>query len=217
MYPLMLDVSTRLIVIVGAGPVGMRKAQGVIDAGATRIRVVSLEFPSNVSPMIEKIVARFEPKHLQDAGLVFACTDQPQVNDAVVEEARRIGVLVNRADVDDELASDFSSPAVHRVGSIVIAAATSGVPGLATQIRDELAGHIHPGWVKLSNAMAILRPIIKGQPQLSPALRKEIFKALASVDAIHTIEQSDLGGLWSWLRAKFPELNELTESQKRSI
>ena len=216
-YPLMLDVSNRLIVIVGGGLVGGRKARGLVDAGAGRIRVVSLEFTEPFPENVEMIHSPFEPAHLRDAGLVFACTDNRHVNDAVVREARRLGVLVNRADVDDDLAGDFSTPALYRDGSITIAVATSGVPGLATDIRDELAKYMQPGWVKLSDAMAKIRPIVKSQSHLSPGQRRDIFKTLASSEAMHTLEASDAFGLWNWLKLKYPELADLTESQKQSI
>ena len=42
MYPLFLDLTGRLAVVVGAGPVGRRKVAGLLAAGA-RVRVVCLE------------------------------------------------------------------------------------------------------------------------------------------------------------------------------
>src|SRR5438874_11292581 len=43
-YPLMLDLRDRLVVIVGGGAVAARKARGLLDAGATRVRVISPTF-----------------------------------------------------------------------------------------------------------------------------------------------------------------------------
>src|SRR6478609_7363439 len=96
-YPLMLDVSDRLIVIVGGGAVAARKAAGLIECGATRIRCVSPTFEPKMPPGVERIDGRYGPHHLDGAGLVFAATDDPAVNAAVVRDARNRGILVNRA------------------------------------------------------------------------------------------------------------------------
>src|SRR5437667_8963831 len=104
----MLDVKERLVVIVGGGRVAVRKARGVIDAGAARVRCIALQIANEMPSLVERLVASFEPRHLEEAGLVFAATDDPAVNDQIVAEAKRRGVLVNRADADDERAGDFS-------------------------------------------------------------------------------------------------------------
>ena len=44
MYPMLLDVTDRQIVIVGGGSVAARKAAGLIEAGETKVRVVAREF-----------------------------------------------------------------------------------------------------------------------------------------------------------------------------
>ena len=62
------------------------------------------------------------------AGLVFAATNVPAVNDAVVRDANARGVLVNRADASDELPGDFSTPAVHRDGAVHLASQHQGGP-----------------------------------------------------------------------------------------
>ena len=40
-YPLMLDVTDRLVVVVGGGAVAARKVAGLLAAGARRVRVVA--------------------------------------------------------------------------------------------------------------------------------------------------------------------------------
>src|SRR4051812_47060021 len=97
-YPLMLDVSGRLVVIVGGGAVAARKARGLIEAGATKVRMVSPIFHKDVPAAVESIAERYEARHLKGAGLAFAATDSPETNDAVVGDARRLGILVSRAD-----------------------------------------------------------------------------------------------------------------------
>src|SRR4051794_38596804 len=100
-YPLMLDVDHRLVVIVGGGVVAGRKARGLIECGASRVRCVSPTFDAGIPDGVERIVARYEPRHLDGASLAFAATDDPAVNAAVVRDGRARGVLVNRADATD--------------------------------------------------------------------------------------------------------------------
>src|SRR4051812_19024967 len=54
-YPLMLDVSNRLAVIVGGGVVGARKARGLLDAGAGRVRVISPTFCESLPRSVERV------------------------------------------------------------------------------------------------------------------------------------------------------------------
>jgi hypothetical protein len=51
----MLDVTDRLVVIVGGGPVAARKAAGVLEAGATRVRCVAPAFDPAVPETVERV------------------------------------------------------------------------------------------------------------------------------------------------------------------
>ena len=113
-YPLLLDVSDRQIVIVGGGEVAVRKVQGLLDAGARRVRVVSPQFHDHMPAGVQRVNETYRREHLAGAALVFAATDEQQVNDAVVRDARATNVLVCRADGDEDNAGDFATPAMIR-------------------------------------------------------------------------------------------------------
>src|SRR5258708_7438706 len=131
----MLDVSERLIVIIGGGSVAARKAKGLLDAGAMRVRIVAPDFCSDIPGSIERITESYDVRLLEGAGLVFAATDNPEVNAAVVRDAHRLGLLVCRADYADEDAGDFSTPAVLREDDLVVTVSASGNPTLAAAVR----------------------------------------------------------------------------------
>ena len=97
-YPLMLDVTGRLVVIVGGGPVAVRKVKGLLDAGATRVRVVAPECHASMPAGVERVVAAYDAPHLDGASLVFASTDSADVNDRVARDAAERGIWVNRSD-----------------------------------------------------------------------------------------------------------------------
>jgi len=205
-YPLMLNVVDRLCVIIGGGGVAVRKAKGLIDAGAKHIRMVSPGFHPDIPIIVEKISARFEADHLEGAGLVFAVTDSAEINDAVVREARRRGILVNRADSDDDEPGDFTTPALARHGPVVVTVSTAGAPALAAMIRDSLSGQVDPQWCKMAEAMQILRPKILTADHLRPDERRDAFRSLATPSALATLANGGIDLLWESLVLRFPRL-----------
>jgi precorrin-2 dehydrogenase/sirohydrochlorin ferrochelatase len=200
----MLDVTDRLAVIIGGGRVAVRKARGLIEAGATRIRMVSPRFRDDVPASVERLAESYEARHLEGSGLVFAATDSAETNDAIVRDARLRGVLVNRADADDEEPGDFTTPAVLRNGAVVVT--TAGAPALAVMIRDELARTFEPRWSEMAEAMRRIRPAILAS-QMSAEFRRNAFRDLATADALAALSAGGSESLWRWLLERYPELS----------
>ena len=200
----MLDVSSRLVVIIGGGAVAARKARGLLDAGATRIRCVAPEFRGEIPGGVERVAEPYRPAHLDGAQLVFAATDRPEVNEAVVREAQARGILASRADGDDRQTSDFSSPAALRRGEVIVAVSAAS-PALAALIRDGIARHFDERWSQMASAMRELRPLIKRAMSDADA-RHRIFHSLASEEALCVVHADGVEGLRRWLRQHHPEL-----------
>jgi siroheme synthase-like protein len=203
---MMLDVSDRLAVIVGGGEVAVRKAVGLLAAGATRIRVVSPEFDEGMPKEVERVVGPFDPKHLDGAALVFAATNSSDVNGTIVAEARRRGALVNRADASDDDPGDFATPAIWKRGPVTITVSTSGSAALAVKLRDDIAAKLDPLHLKMAAAMTSLRPALRRARKLSPTRRREALRSLASDDAMAALKAAGMAGLKNWLKGRFPEL-----------
>ena len=208
-YPLLLEVSDRAIVIVGGGEVAVRKAQGLIVAGAKRVRVIAPNVHERMSRQVQRVAETYRPEHLRGASLIFAATDDPKVNDAIVRDARELGILVCRADADDDNAGDFATPAMIRRGPVLVTVSTCGNPALATTIRDAIKKTLDPRWIAMAQAMVLLRPRIRAIPSLAPAQRKEIFRTLASDDALNVLATGDPLALERWIIGRYPELAEL--------
>ena len=156
-YPLQLNLSGRLCVVVGGGAVGRRKLAGLLRAGA-RVRLIDADAAS-VPPAVDAL--EFLPRPYRDgdlagAFLAFAATDKPAVNAAVAAEARRRGIPVNRADSAAD--SDFLLPANLRRGDLLFSVASGGrSPALAAILRDQLAEHFGREWGAVLDIAAALR------------------------------------------------------------
>ena len=202
-YPLLLDVTDRLVVIVGGGAVAVRKAVGLLEAGATKVRCVSPTFDADLPATVERVAGAYEPRHLDGAGLVFACTDQSEVNDAVVRDARRRGVLVSRADSDDETPGDFITPAKLRQGPVIVTV-SAGSPALAVLIRDGIAERWDARWSKMAEAMQVLRPLVLQAHGLDGRRRASLFRDLATAEAMNVLDDGGIDALKQWLARKYP-------------
>lgn len=201
---MLLDVTGRAIVIVGGGGVAARKAEGLIAAGAKGIRCISPAFCAEMPAAVERVAETYAAGHLQGAGLVFAATDAREVNDAVVRDARRLGVLVNRADSDDAEPGDFATPAKFQRGAVIVTV-SAGSAALSAAIRDDLERRLDARWIAMADAMRSLRPAILASG-LTPALRTRIFRELAVEEAMAVLESGGVEALFAWLQRKFPEV-----------
>jgi siroheme synthase-like protein len=199
----MLDVTDRLVVIVGGGAVAVRKIKTLLEAGATRVRVVAPSFHEQLPIGTERVQEDYQARHLDGSGLVYAATDSAEVNDQVVRDARARGVLVNRLD-DGFPPGDFVTPAVWRQGEVVLAV-SAGSAALAVAIRDDLASQLDDRHVRMSQVMSELRPKIRDSG-LEPAKRTEIFRDLATETALDVLAQRGDRGLRMWLAQRYPEL-----------
>jgi len=199
-YPLMLDVSQRLVVVIGGGAVAVRKAKGLLEAGATRVRVVAPGFHPEMPPQVERVVATYETKHLDGAQLVFAATDSPAVNEQVARDAAARGAWINRS--DDGERGDFATPARLRQGEVIVTVSTAGNAALAAAIRDDLAAKLDPRHVKLADAMKTLRPAVRNSVA-DPQRRAAILRDLASEGALHAVAVDNLR---EWIQSRYPDL-----------
>jgi precorrin-2 dehydrogenase / sirohydrochlorin ferrochelatase len=160
LYPATLQLTNRLCLVIGGGPVALRKARGLLEAGAT-VRVISPEVVAELSGMagkgeVEWIARGYAEGDLAGAFLVFAATDNRQVQAQIAAEAGRYRVLLNSA--DDPRASDFHVPAHFRRGRMLVTVSTGGgSPALARLVRRRLEEEIVAEYGAVVELLELLR------------------------------------------------------------
>jgi siroheme synthase-like protein len=160
-YPVVLDLHGVPVLVVGGGPVAVRKVAGLVAAGA----VVRL-----VAPVVDERLARddvgeirgreYQPDDLDGMRLVVTATGVTAVDASVAADARVRGIWVNAADQPADC--DFILPAIARQGSVSVAVSTDGkTPALAARLRDRIATLLEPSLAALADELAAARSAIK--------------------------------------------------------
>jgi len=140
-YPVVLDLGGRPVLVVGGGAVAERKVEG-LRAACASITVVSPRVSARLAKMADDGDIRvrrraYRRSDLRGVAIVFAATDDRNLNAAVAADARRRRIWVNAADDPDHC--DFILPSVLRRGSLLVSVTTGGrSPALARIVREEL-------------------------------------------------------------------------------
>lgn len=185
--PAVLNVAGRACVVVGAGPVAVRRTKALRDAGAV-VRVIAPRVEPDFDELDVQVERRgYQTGDLAQAFLVVVATDDPAVNAAVAAEAKAAGVLVNRT--EDPRAGDFVVPAHQRHGPVTIAVDTDGISATAAAaIRSELSAALDRDWPRLLEAVRPLRELIQ-QRFAEQGERLTRLAQLTGPEAMRTLKQ----------------------------
>lgn len=186
--PVMLKIAGRRCVILGGGRVALRRATALLDAKAL-VTVIAPDIGTELASLPVALERRpYREGDIAGAVLVVIATDNAPVNRAAAEEARRAGVLVNRA--DDPEAGDLSIPAHAHHGSVTLAVHTGGASATASAIiRRQLSEALDPDWPRLLELVAPYRPRIQAVVA-DPRERSARLARLADLDALTTLKTS---------------------------
>jgi siroheme synthase-like protein len=149
-----LQPSAGPALVVGGGKVAARKVRGLVEAGFQAVIIAPAAVAEIHNATGMRVVERsFEPADIasEQFSVVFACTDNREVNRQVGELARARGLPVVVADEQGE--STFFTPATFRDGDLAVAVSTGGAsPALARQLRERVVAAIGPGWKETLSA-----------------------------------------------------------------
>ncbi len=185
--PVNLNVQDRLCLVVGGGPVALRKASKLLEFGA-RVRVVAAELKEEGDWPLDKVeLARrnFEAGDLsEDVFLVIAATDDQSLNGTVAGLASKRRILVQRA--DEAKGSDFIFPAVIRRGDLTVSCATGGVaPALSVKLKQRLEPVVGPEYGEFCKMVGELRA--QSIEKLSRESRSDFLAALVNSDILELL------------------------------
>lgn len=200
--PVMLNVQNRRCVVVGGGPVALRRTLALLEAGAVVTVISPASLPDLTSLPIELHSRPYHRDDLADAMLVVIATDDAQVNEQVAKDAHEAGVLINRADMPER--GDFVAPAHCHHGPITLAVGTNGVSARAAAvIRDQLADALDADWITLLTCAGEHRRLIQ-QQVADPAQRRDLLLRLADDRAMTILKDQGESALRAYYKSFCP-------------
>jgi precorrin-2 dehydrogenase / sirohydrochlorin ferrochelatase len=181
LYPAFLSLQGKVCAVVGGGSVATRKVRSLLATGAN-IVVISPLLHANLQEMLSRslirsIPANYAAEHLDGAQLVFAATNDSEVNRRVAQDAHTRGLWVNVA--DNPALSDFYVPATIRRGDLTLAISTGGTsPAFARYVREQLEQTLSEALGQALEMIAQARSLILAQPKEQQAALWEDLLAL---------------------------------------
>lgn len=139
-----LNLHGEAALVVGGGPVALRRTRTLLDAGL-RVTVVAPELHPDFAALPVQAERRpYRPEDVRGARVVVAATNRAEVNDAVSREARAAGALVNHA--GDAARGTLRFPALTRRGGVQVAVSTGReLPMLAQALGERVAALLPDG------------------------------------------------------------------------
>ena len=176
--PIHVDMKGAAILVVGGGAAAEAKLRTLIKTEAN-ISVISPEIGNEIVRWENKgLLAterrEFTPSDLTGVRLVYAATEDNEVNARIADLARTLGLLVNAADQKE--ACDFITPALVDRSPVIVSIGTEGTsPSLARAIKTDLEARLPSGLGKLSIIINELRAKVKSK--VSDLAARQLFWA----------------------------------------
>ncbi|NPB05380.1 MAG: bifunctional precorrin-2 dehydrogenase/sirohydrochlorin ferrochelatase [Aquificae bacterium] len=152
LFPLFVDLKDKEVLVVGGGPVALRKVESLLPFGA-KVTVVA---PRTV-PELKKLQKegkirlkrrRFLTGDLRGKFMVVVAADDEKLQRRIFALCEKRGIWCNSVDRVDYC--NFVFPALVKRGELVVGLTTSGrAPALSSLLRRELEGFLPPKLEKL--------------------------------------------------------------------
>lgn len=206
-YIACIRLSGRKCLVVGGGPVGLEKVEGLLACDAS----VTLIAPEAVKAL-RKLAAEGSitwhrrsyggPSDLEGVFIAIAATDDTDLNLKVFEDAEARAMLVNVVDVPPMC--NFILPAIVRWGPLAVAISTAGAsPALAKRMRDEVSELFGPAYARLAEILNDYRGWAKSTlPTYQD--RKEFFESIVhgEPDPIELLRGGDEAAVHELIRSR---------------
>lgn len=192
MYPMVLRLDGRRVLMVGGGAVATRRVPALLEARAL-VTMVSPEITPALLALVEAGRIEwhrraFAPDDVEGAWLVHVAVDDPEAAAAVTAAADRHRVFCVRA--DDRAEATAWTPAVARHGSTTVAVCDAGPARRAATIRDAIRDGMVEGSLLPSVDAAVPRGVAligagPGDPELITVRGRRLLSAAQVVIVDH--------------------------------
>lgn len=190
-YPITLQLNQKPVLIVGGGKVAARKVPALLSAGA-KVTIISPLLHESLSALpIEWINAEYQADFLVKLRpvLLFAATNNPEINQAILRDARHYGIFINMADESDS--SDFHNMALLEKPPFTIAMSSNAVsPALLVLVRERISAVLSDGLITLANWLGDLRSRARGKLTNQEA-RQALYQRIIASDVLSLLESGD--------------------------
>lgn len=121
--PISINITDKKIVIIGGGKVGYHKAT-ILSRFTDKATIISLKFQEGFYSLPFDLVEKaYSQNDLDDAFLVYVCTENEELNAQIKKDAEQKGVLASVC--DNPILCDFVSPAVLKNDNLSIAVSSN--------------------------------------------------------------------------------------------
>ena len=127
-FPLFVDLGEKKAVFIGGGTIALRRIRTLLPFVGELV-----VYAPDFSPELEHMAydgaitlehRLYDESQLDEADIVFACTNSAEINDMVWEACKRRGILVNVC--SDRNKCDFYFPGVAQHGNMVVGISAGG-------------------------------------------------------------------------------------------
>lgn len=127
-FPIFIDLSEKKILVIGAGKIARRRIT-VLCRFTPNLTVIAPDSLPEVEALAEEGRIRllrksYEEEDIEGADIVFAATNDHDVNDRIHNDCKKHGIMVNVS--TDRKKSDFYFPGIAAKGDIVVGVTASG-------------------------------------------------------------------------------------------
>ena len=145
LFPLLINIHEREILIVGGGQVAARRADTLLRCGA-KVTAVSPSFIEKFPREVVKICREFIISDIEEKFLfVIAASDNREINRLVHDTAKSLNIPVNIADCKTEC--DFFFPSLINCENISVSVNSAGESSKLTRKLSDRLRKIWPLWV----------------------------------------------------------------------
>jgi len=169
-FAMFVDIKGWQALVVGGGPVALRKTKRLLEAGAD-VTVVSPEHHDDFlkldadidnSQKITILKKAYESTDINNARIVVAATNSKPLNRSIATDAKAINASVNVA--NDPASGDFIMPSLVDRSPLLIAISSGGAsPVLSRLLTARIEAFVPPSFAKLADLAGQYRDEIKSK------------------------------------------------------